>query len=104
MKIDGESLIDFFHYTLYRDCHRPYYLQIVNTSLNRIERYQRMQLTMTQGVERACREHTAILQACSNHNTGLAMELTRQHIMGVSRSLIDILTQNRSRPSDYARP
>ena len=27
-----------FHYSLYRDCGRPYYLQVVNTALGRIER------------------------------------------------------------------
>lgn len=84
-----------FHYSLYRDCNRPYYLQVVNTSLNRIERYQRMQLTLTSGMEQAYREHREILEACAQRDVEKAMDLTRRHILGACRSLIDILSQTR---------
>ncbi|HUH48592.1 MAG TPA: GntR family transcriptional regulator, partial [Mycoplana sp.] len=53
-----------FHYSLYEAAGRPYYLQIVRGSLDRIDRYLRAQLTLTDGVQRAKREHQAILEAC----------------------------------------
>lgn len=84
-----------FHYTLYRDCGLPYYLQIVNSALGRIERYQRVQLTVTVGMDRATREHQAILDACVARNADLAAELTRNHILGASRSLIGFLKEHR---------
>lgn len=44
-----------FHYSLYEAARRPYYLQIVRASLDRIDRYLRAQLTLTSGVARAPR-------------------------------------------------
>lgn len=84
-----------FHYALYRDCGRAYYLQIINAALNRIERYQRLQLTLTEGMERACAEHQAILDACIARDGDRAAELTRTHILGACNSLIDILAETR---------
>ena len=84
-----------FHYSMYRDCERPYYLQVVSASLNRIERYQRMQLTLTNGMEVAHHEHREILRACAERNADLAAELTRQHILGACRSLINVLSRTR---------
>ena len=36
-----------FHYSLYQDAGRPYYLQVVKTALGRVERYLRAQLVLT---------------------------------------------------------
>jgi DNA-binding GntR family transcriptional regulator len=85
-----------FHYSLYQECGRPYYLQIVNGALGRIERYQRVQLTITNGLERANKEHRAILKACVARDADMAAELTRRHILGASRSLTDFLREHRS--------
>jgi DNA-binding GntR family transcriptional regulator len=79
------------HYMLYRDCGRPYFLQVVDSALNRIERYQRLQLTLTSGMDRARREHQAIVEACVAHDSDLAAELTRAHILGAGRSLLRFL-------------
>ncbi len=79
------------HYMLYRDCGRPYFLQVVDSALNRIERYQRLQLTLTSGMDRARREHQAIVEACVARDADLAAELTRAHILGAGRSLLDFL-------------
>jgi DNA-binding GntR family transcriptional regulator len=84
-----------FHYSLYRDCGRPYYLQIAEASLNRIERYQRAQLTLTAGMDRARSEHDGILQACMRRDADAAAERTREHIRGAERSLISFLKRAR---------
>ena len=85
-----------FHYTLYAASRRPYYLQIVRTSLDRIDRYLRAQLTLTNGVMRADREHQAILEACLNGDAARASRLTRDHVLDAGRSLVVFLKNQRS--------
>ena len=85
-----------FHYTLYAASGRPYYLQIVRTSLDRIDRYLRAQLTLTNGVVRADREHRAILEACLKGDATLASQLTRDHVLDAGRSLVAFLKNQRA--------
>jgi DNA-binding GntR family transcriptional regulator len=80
-----------FHYSLYRDSGRPYYLQVIKSALDRVERYLRAQLVLTDGMARARREHAAILAACIERDAEKAARLTRDHIVEASRSLIDFL-------------
>lgn len=84
-----------FHYTLYKDCDRPYYLQAASNALDKIGRYLRAQLVLTDGIARARREHTGILQAVIEHDAEAAAELTRSHIIGASRSLVNFLHAER---------
>jgi DNA-binding GntR family transcriptional regulator len=84
-----------FHYSLYEASRRPYYLQNVRSSLDRIDRYLRAQLTFTNGVPRAGREHEAILAACEQGDADLASRLTRAHILDAGRSLMTFLREQR---------
>ncbi|MFC5584909.1 GntR family transcriptional regulator [Nitratireductor kimnyeongensis] len=84
-----------FHYSLYEAADRPYHLQIIRSSLDRVDRYLRAQLTLTDGVERANREHLAIFEACERGNADEAADLTRAHILDAGRSLLAILEQRR---------
>ena len=85
-----------FHYTLYRDARRPYFLQVINSALDRVDRYLRAQLVLTDGMETARREHAAILAACNARDADRAAELTRDHILNASRSLTAFLEQQRA--------
>lgn len=84
-----------FHFTLYKDCNRPYHLQIVSQGLDKIGRYLRAQLVLTHGIARARREHEGILRAAIERDADAAAALTRAHILGASRSLIDFLKVER---------
>lgn len=84
-----------FHYSLYEASNRPYHLQTIGTTLDRVDRYSRAQLVLTDGMARARREHEAILQACIERDSEAAAQLTRQHILGASDSLIDLLNRTR---------
>ena len=86
-----------FHYSLYEAARRPYYLQIVRASLDRIDRYLRAQLTLTNGMSRARREHKAILDACIAGDADKAAELTRDHILGAGRALVTFLEETRGK-------
>jgi DNA-binding GntR family transcriptional regulator len=84
-----------FHYCLYQDAKRPYYLQVINAALDRVERYLRAQLVLTDGMARARREHEGILAACIERDAETAARLTRDHIIKASRSLIDFLERQK---------
>ena len=85
-----------FHTSLYEAARRPYYLQNVRSSLDRIDRYLRAQLTFTNGVPRAGREHEAILSACEKGDADLASRLTRDHVLDAGKSLMEFLHAQRA--------
>jgi DNA-binding GntR family transcriptional regulator len=85
-----------FHYSLYEAAERPYYLLTIRAALDRVDRYLRAQLVLTDGMARARREHEGILQACIARDAEKAAELTRDHILGASASLITFLERTRA--------
>ena len=87
------------HYALYRDSGLTYHLKVIDNALDRVERYLRAQLLMTDGLDLANREHLAILSACESGDAALAAERTRQHIQGAKHTLIDFLEMRRGRQS-----
>lgn len=88
-----------FHYALYRDSGRPYHLQVIDAALDRVDRYLRAQLTLTDGMSRARREHQGIFEACAAGDAARAAELTRAHILGASASLVEFLERRRAEPA-----
>lgn len=77
-----------FHSALYRASGMQYHLDVIDNAMDRIDRYLRAQLIMSNGMERANAEHIAIWEACVAGNAEHAAELTRQHIVGARESLI----------------
>ena len=57
--------------------------------MDRVDRYIRAQLVVSNGMERARHEHQAILDACLEGDADLAAELLRKHILGAKLSLLD---------------
>jgi DNA-binding GntR family transcriptional regulator len=80
-----------FHYALYRDCGMPYHLAAVDKALDRVDRYLRVQIEASHGMERANAEHVAILAACEAGDADKAAELIRAHIEGAKASLLENL-------------
>jgi DNA-binding GntR family transcriptional regulator len=76
-----------FHSSLYRAANRPYLLQMIRTVNDRVERYLRVQLTVSGGHELAASEHAEILVACQDRDADRAAKLVHDHILGASRSL-----------------
>ncbi|WP_278922927.1 MULTISPECIES: GntR family transcriptional regulator [Pseudophaeobacter] len=77
-----------FHATLYRASGLQYHLDIIDNAMDRVDRYLRAQLVMSNGMQRANEEHIAIWEACVNGNAAQAADLTRQHITGARESLM----------------
>ncbi len=82
-----------FHSALYRDSGRPYYLEIVQGANDRVERYVRAQLDLTEGMARAKRDHDAILDACFKRDARKAVTLTAAHIHNAGQALIRFLRE-----------
>jgi DNA-binding GntR family transcriptional regulator len=77
-----------FHETLYSASDLKFFQEIADNAIDRVERQIRAQLVMSNGMERAGREHFAILDACENGDADLASRLTREHIHGAKASLL----------------
>ncbi len=93
-----------FHMALYRDAGRPYFLEVIRTANDRVERYVRAQLELTGGRDRARSEHEAIFRACAEGDGERAGALTAAHILEAGESLVDFLNsrENSRRQAERA--
>jgi len=78
-----------FHETLYEASELNYFKEVAHNAMDRVDRYIRAQLVMSDGMGRAGQEHFAILEACERGDAELAAKLTRQHIIGAKQSLLE---------------
>jgi DNA-binding GntR family transcriptional regulator len=79
-----------FHSELYQASGLQYHLDIIDNAMDRVDRYLRTQLVLSNGMKRAHEEHMAIWNACNDGNAAQAAELTRRHILDAC----DILMEN----------
>jgi len=82
-----------FHYEIYRASGFRFHLDAIENAMNRLERYLRAQLVLSNGMARANAEHFSILEACEAGNADQAAELTASHIKGVRDSFLEHLSQ-----------
>lgn len=83
-----------FHETIYRASALPYHLSIIDNAMDRVDRYLRAQLLMTDGMDRANSEHLGILEACEAGDAERAAHLTGLHVSGAKDSLLERLGGN----------
>lgn len=76
-----------FHSSLYEDGQRPYLLNSIRAVNDRIERYLRIQLSLSKGHTVADVEHRRILALCRKRDVDGAAALVHEHIMGACASL-----------------
>jgi DNA-binding GntR family transcriptional regulator len=76
-----------FHATLYRASALPFHLATLDNAMDRLDRYLRAQLLLTDGHARANAEHRAIVDACARGDTDAAEALTLAHIRGAHVAL-----------------
>src|SRR4029077_11454416 len=70
---------------------QPRFLAIIRSGNNSGERYPRLQLYLTHGVQRANEEHHQILELCRRRDVDAACKLLREHIENAGRSLKQVL-------------
>lgn len=82
-----------FHATLYNASGLEFHLEAIESALDRVDRYLRAQLVLSDGLVRANDEHLRIQEACERGDADLAAKLTRQHILGAKDSLLKHLSK-----------
>ncbi|GAB4393010.1 MAG: GntR family transcriptional regulator [Kiloniellaceae bacterium] len=81
-----------FHSELYNMSRLKFHMEVMDNAMDRIDRYLRAQLVLSDGMERANREHFAILEACEAGDAEEAAALTAAHIQGVKDSFLKHLS------------
>lgn len=77
-----------FHSCLYEDANRPFLMSLIRSVNDRIERYLRIQLTLSGGTGVDDREHRQILAACRDGDGDRAAQLLHDHIHKACASLL----------------
>ena len=77
-----------FHSCLYEDAERPFLLNMIRSVNDRIERYLRVQLSLSHGQETADTEHRQILEFCRKRDIEAAEKMVTDHIMRACQSLM----------------
>jgi DNA-binding GntR family transcriptional regulator len=85
-----------FHSILYSRANQPRFMAIIRNVNNNGERYTRLQLYLTHGIQRANEEHHQILELCRQRDVNRACQLLREHIQYAGESLKAALEQKRS--------
>jgi DNA-binding GntR family transcriptional regulator len=85
-----------FHSILYSRANQPRFMAIIRNVNNSGERYTRLQLYLTHGVQRANEEHHRILELSRKRDVASACELLREHIVHAGDSLKQVLQQKRA--------
>lgn len=84
-----------FHSCLYQDAQRPFMVATIRSLNDRLERYLRVQLTLSQGHQTADREHRALLETCRQGQAVAAADQLYAHIMQACQSLLHHLPNSR---------
>jgi DNA-binding GntR family transcriptional regulator len=84
-----------FHSCLYEDASRPFMVSLIRSVNDRIERFLRIQLSLSAGQAVADREHREILAACRAGDAELASRLVNRHITDACSSLLLHLGKSR---------
>nr|WP_256667642.1 MULTISPECIES: GntR family transcriptional regulator [unclassified Pseudomonas] len=79
------------HACLYEPAQRPFLISMIRSVNDKLERYLRMQMSLSAGKERADHEHHEILQACRDGDVERAAGLLDEHIAGVCKTLFEHL-------------
>jgi DNA-binding GntR family transcriptional regulator len=85
-----------FHSILYSRANQPRFMAIIRNVNSSGERYTRLQLYLTHGVNRAHEEHRRILEFCRQRDVERACKLLREHIQYAGESLKTALRQKRA--------
>lgn len=95
-----------FHASLYRASALPFHLAALDNAMDRLDRYLRAQLLLTDGYARANAEHRGIVEACARGDADAAEALTVAHIRGAHVALRAhlgrIKAQSKQRNGDVA--
>ncbi|OEC34108.1 DNA-binding transcriptional regulator, GntR family [Pseudomonas cuatrocienegasensis] len=83
------------HACLYEPAQRPFLVGLIRSIHDKLERYLRLQMSLSEGKDRADHEHREIIAACRARDIERAVTLLDEHIIGVCRTLYEHLPEHR---------
>lgn len=83
------------HACLYEPAQRPFLVSLIRSIHDKLERYLRLQMSLSEGKDRADHEHRDIIAACRAGDAELAARLIETHINGVCQTLYEHLPNRR---------
>lgn len=90
---DWSDLNYAFHAALYRPADMPMALDIIQKLNFKSDRYIRMQLLFTTGIDKADQEHCDILELCLKGDIEAASALLRKHILEAGQAIHGLLVR-----------
>lgn len=87
-----------FHSLLYADAGRPVLLAEIRSLYDKVERYVRALLAMTDEMPKTQHEHAAIIEAFAARDAVAAAALTRAHVLDGGAALLKYLSDHRVDP------
>lgn len=81
-----------FHMSLYEPANRTISLSLVNRLSLQVDRYLRLQITMTDAMLDGATEHKAMLDLCRDGKSAEALDMLATHIRRTKEQLIGILS------------
>ena len=88
------------HSLLYADAGRPVLLAEIRSLYDKVERYVRALLAVTDEMPKTQREHAAILAAFAARDAEHAAALTRAHVLDGGAALLKFLSDHRANPTE----
>ncbi|MCB6185305.1 GntR family transcriptional regulator [Leeia sp. TBRC 13508] len=82
-----------FHLALYKPANRPHSLALVESLLNKTERYTRMQILYAKFDQQATDEHRHLIDFCKAGEGKKAREYLSEHILKAEKALEDFFAQ-----------
>ena len=85
-----------FHETLYRAADLPQTMDIIQQLNTKCDRYIRMQLLFTAGIDKAEQEHNDLLTLCETKDKKKAVALLKKHIEEAADAIRDLLLRQQA--------
>ncbi len=86
-----------FHEIMYRPADRPLTLKMLRRIHDNIDRYLRLEVSLSAGRDRAFQEHETLLDHCRKREVDPALDLLERHIQQTAQSLIANLRRQEKR-------
>lgn len=85
------------HEALYKPAGLPQAMEVIQSLNIKADRYIRMQLLFTTGIDKADQEHKEILELCRKRDKEAASALLRKHILEAGQAIHDLLTEQQKK-------
>ena len=79
------------HAALYRPANMPQAMEVIHSLNIKSDRYIRLQLLLTSGIDKAEAEHSELLELCKQRDKQAASALLKKHILEAGQAIHDLL-------------